>query len=973
MLRCRIWLWVYVWMSGNEEIIHNQFPQAHRTRPFYQPSMWSELSILWQGNLGLPHSSNFLPNQGDRHMKKILFLLLAVSLLSSLLFAGDFKIGTGTSTQNYVPLYGYNNYGWSKTIYTSSELAAAGMSGTVTINKIAFQLGNVIQNYVTDNQIVYMGINYNDTYASTAAGYQNPTSYTKVFEGPITWNGPGWVEITLDTPYNCNSAYNLELLWENRDGSKTAGPPKFRYTSKSYSCVYKYSDASFPAVSGTRYGNRPNIWFMSAPTAIPPIAEAVSPVNAATDVAINEHLKWFHTGGSPEYYTVNFGSDYPPTDLLSGYQTTSTLFDYPGYLDYGTTYYWQVIPHNSFGDATDCPIWSFDTVADPSIVSFPHNEGFDAAIPPAGDWQRYGGVLADPIVLGGSSMWQSDDWLNISSADKAAKINIFANVNGWLVTPLFNIPNDNYYLAFDLAVLKYGQTPTGDLPVAAPDDKIAVLIGDGFTWSTANIVREWNNTGSPFVFGEIRVDGERVVIPLSGHSGHIRIAFYAGSLISNADNDVMINNLEVGEFSAAPLAAINPIPADLAVDVPLNQSFGWVSGGGVPAAYKLYLGTSLPDSPEQVLSPHFHPAELGYGNTYFWKVIPTNPIGDAVDCPVWSFTTTDTGTYDAGTVMINELPVNPTVQIEGLEGSVSITVSASYEPVGMGLPNVGLVLQLACNGTSLAGTQITVHHGLGFIPSQLGYRILPSESWTLISNPGTWTDATASFMIDAKAAGDVDIAFPNAVDATLPVELSYFNASFTSDLFVKIAWISQSETNHSGYNIMRSVAMNLESAIRINPELICQGTQNGGQVSYTFTDKELVYNSTLYYWLESVSLSGESQFYGPIRVQTGDGGQEPETPGTVVQTRLHNAYPNPFNPATNISYSISEPTLVQIDIFNSRGQLIRSLSSYHSAQGTYALNWDGKDSAGNLVGSGVYLYNMRTDNYAKSKKMILMK
>jgi len=712
---------------------------------------------------------------------------------------------------------------------------------------------------------------------------------------------------------------------------------------------------------------------MSAPTAIPPIATPESPEDDAIDIAITENLKWFHTGGSPDYYTVNFYSDSPPTDLLSGYQTTSILFDYPGYLDYGTTYYWQVIPHNSFGDATDCPVWSFDTIADPSIATFPYNESFDTDVPPNDDWQRYGGELADPLVLGGSSLWQSDDWLNISGTDKAAKINIWSSLNGWLISPLFNIPNDNYYAAFDLAVLKCGQPPTGIPPVPAPDDRIAVLIGDGFTWSTANIVREWNNTGSPFVYGEIRVDGERVVIPLSGHSGHIRLAFYAGSLITNADNDIMINNLEVGEFSAAPLAAINPIPANLAVDVPLNQSFGWASGGGVPSAYNLYMGTSLPGSPEQVFSPHYHPTELGYGTTYLWKVIPTNPSGDASECPTWSFTTTDTGTYDAGTVMINELPVNPTVQIEGLAGSVSITVSASYAPIGIGLPNAGLVLQLSCNGASMSGTQITINHGLGFIPSQIGYRILPSESYNLISNPGSWTDTEASFMIDAKADGDVDIVFPNAVDATLPVELSYFNASFTSDLYVKIAWISQSETNHSGYNVFRSEDNLLQNAIRINPLLINEGTQTGGQTSYQFTDKELVYSSTLFYWLESISLSGESQFYGPISVLTGDGGQDPETPETIFQTRLHNAYPNPFNPTTNISYTISQPSQVRVDIYNARGQLIRSFVNNHDIRGTYSFSWDGKDTAGNLVGSGVYLYRMHGNNYSASKKMILMK
>ncbi len=154
-----------------------------------------------------------------------------------------------------------------------------------------------------------------------------------------------------------------------------------------------------------------------------------------------------------------------------------------------------------------------------------------------------------------------------------------------MITPIFNIPDDSYYLSFDLAVLKYNQTPTGTPPVYAPDDRFAVLIGDGYSWSTANIVREWNNTGSPYVYNDIRISGEKVVIPLTGHSGHCRFAFYAGSTISNADSDVMINNIEVAAFSNLPLAAQNPIPENNAQDVPLNAKLFWDAMHLFPITY----------------------------------------------------------------------------------------------------------------------------------------------------------------------------------------------------------------------------------------------------------------------------------------------------------------------------------------------------------------------------------------------------
>jgi len=89
-------------------------------------------------------------------MKKTALLVLLSTVLFSALAADDYFLGTGTSTQNKVPTYGYNNYGWSKFIYTGDELAAAGVSGTISLTGLAFQVSSSISNYVMDSQRVYM-------------------------------------------------------------------------------------------------------------------------------------------------------------------------------------------------------------------------------------------------------------------------------------------------------------------------------------------------------------------------------------------------------------------------------------------------------------------------------------------------------------------------------------------------------------------------------------------------------------------------------------------------------------------------------------------------------------------------------------------------------------------------------------------------------------------------------------------------
>ena len=168
-------------------------------------------------------------------------------------------------------------------------------------------------------------------------------------------------------------------------------------------------------------------------------------------------------------------------------------------------------------------------------------------------------------------------------------------MGGYLISPLFNIPSDDYVLEFDAAMLKYGQTPSGTPPnYLNPDDRFAVLIGDGFTWSTANIVREYNNSGSEYVLNSIPVFGNRYSIPLTGHTGHIRVAIFAGSSVSNDDNDFMINNFRIG--------LPNPAPSTPAPTISLSTPGGLpvLNWEAVPGAtyYRIYKA----DSPDGTFS-----------------------------------------------------------------------------------------------------------------------------------------------------------------------------------------------------------------------------------------------------------------------------------------------------------------------------------------------------------------------------------
>jgi FlgD Ig-like domain len=88
---------------------------------------------------------------------------------------------------------------------------------------------------------------------------------------------------------------------------------------------------------------------------------------------------------------------------------------------------------------------------------------------------------------------------------------------------------------------------------------------------------------------------------------------------------------------------------------------------------------------------------------------------------------------------------------------------------------------------------------------------------------------------------------------------------------------------------------------------------------------------------------------------------------------LYNNYPNPFNPATKIKYSISKPNNVIINIYDMNGKLVAALLNEEQNAGTYEVAWNGKNSKGEPVASGVYCYRVQAGSFSKLSKMILMK
>lgn len=208
-------------------------------------------------------------------------------------------------------------------------------------------------------------------------------------------------------------------------------------------------------------------------------------------------------------------------------------------------------------------------------------------------------------------------------------------------------------------------------------------------------------------------------------------------------------------------------------------------------------------------------------------------------------------------------------------------------------------------------------------------------------------------------------------EETLPVEMYSFSATLTANNYVQLNWVTQSETNLQGYYVYRCTAADLSSASIVSG--LIQPTNTSSQQSYSFLDSEIYQSGQYYYWLYSMEMDGHGSFHGPASILVNLDGGNPDIPGIPLETGLRAIYPNPFNPSTTISYQIKTPEAVTLSIYNARGQKVQSYSRHHATPGYFNLLFDGKDTSGSSLSSGVYHVVMISGKQVSNQKIVLLK
>jgi len=89
--------------------------------------------------------------------------------------------------------------------------------------------------------------------------------------------------------------------------------------------------------------------------------------------------------------------------------------------------------------------------------------------------------------------------------------------------------------------------------------------------------------------------------------------------------------------------------------------------------------------------------------------------------------------------------------------------------------------------------------------------------------------------------------------------------------------------------------------------------------------------------------------------------------------QLRQNFPNPFNPETQIQFDLPQPARVELNIYNTLGQLVRKLIAADYPSGTFGVTWNGRDDAGRQLPSGIYIYRIKAGDFQAERKLLLLK
>jgi hypothetical protein len=223
-------------------------------------------------------------------------------------------------------------------------------------------------------------------------------------------------------------------------------------------------------------------------------------------------------------------------------------------------------------------------------------------------------------------------------------------------------------------------------------------------------------------------------------------------------------------------------------------------------------------------------------------------------------------------------------------------------------------------------------------------------------------------LVTSSTISDDYIFYDGNGDPALPVTLESFVAEYNKGA-VELVWSTASETQNAGFILKRALVeegaalhYTVIGSYLDNDALIGAGTTTEKQ-RYSYRDSNVRPGLSYSYILEDVDYSGNVLRHDPVSVLV------PENVlAANADFRLEPAYPNPFNPAFTLPFSLNRTMDVRIAMYDLSGRQVRSIVNSRLDAGTYSMHVDASD-----LNSGIYLVRSIIGDQVNTQKMLLVK
>jgi len=373
-----------------------------------------------------------------------------------------------------------------------------------------------------------------------------------------------------------------------------------------------------------------------------------------------------------------------------------------------------------------------------------------------------------------------------------------------------------------------------------------------------------------------------------------------------------------------------------------TSTYGWEDG--VETVWGFYGNANFENSTEQAHSgthslKYWEDPVGGTPQGYIWWVTGLTD-GDQITASFWVYDINDSLSYPKGRIWAHY--TSDPLDIDSYSGSAGGNDAYS---VGPGWSQLSWTWTFASSGDD-DGIVIEARIYLATTPG-------PGENYIYIDDT------------------QIEITSDTGTIYTLPVELSSFTALFANE-FVTIQWATASETDVHGFNIYRAREDNFGDADKVNVDLIPGHGTTTQPKDYSFIDVTAdAYFTTYYYWLEVVNYGGTTDIYGSIQYDPVDVDGDGQL-NTVVHSFLNDIFPNPVQVGENITFDFMigglEGTMrpVSLNIYNIKGKLVKEVINEDMMVNDYTKTWRVND-----IANGVYFYQLKTENYQETKKLLI--